>query len=179
MPPKPRKTSKVMLNLQQKLEIIKKLEKGTTVAQICDKYGCKKQTVSDIRKTKEKLRSYATKFSIDSSASKRGKVTARKYMKTGKINLLDEGVMKWYLSQKSVGLNVRGVEIMAAAQQIAEKLNINDFKASSGWLWRFRNRHGLFKLNTVKYYMYKVGLPQPRRKSMGFTRTFSMSGLLP
>ncbi|KAK3866774.1 hypothetical protein Pcinc_027710 [Petrolisthes cinctipes] len=41
---------------------------------------------------------------------------------------------------------VRGVEILTAASKLATHLGIANFKASDGWLWRFRNRHGLFKV---------------------------------
>ena len=70
MPPKVVKHKRVNLNITQKLELIRKLENGKTVAQICDEYGVKKQTVSDIQKVKDKLRNYAANFCVDGSASK-------------------------------------------------------------------------------------------------------------
>jgi hypothetical protein len=41
------------LSVKQKLEFTKKLESGVSVACVCEEYGAKKQTVSDIRKTKD------------------------------------------------------------------------------------------------------------------------------
>ncbi|KAG7172206.1 Tigger transposable element-derived protein 1-like 132, partial [Homarus americanus] len=45
----------VTLSVNQKLELIRKLEAGASVARVCDEFGVKKQTVSDIRKAKDKL----------------------------------------------------------------------------------------------------------------------------
>ena len=48
------------------------------------------------------------------------------------------------MQERSNGVNVRGTEILAAAGKLAAHLGFSDFKGSEGWLWRFRNRHGLF-----------------------------------
>jgi hypothetical protein len=40
------------LSVKQKLELIEKLESGVFVTCVCEEYGVKKQTVSDIRKAK-------------------------------------------------------------------------------------------------------------------------------
>jgi len=40
-------------------------------------------------------------------------------------------------------LTLHGVEIKSAAERLAKDLKIENFSASSGWLWRFRNGHGL------------------------------------
>ena len=71
------------LNVTQKLELIRKLENEKIVAQICDDYGIKKQTVSDIRKVKDKLRNNAANFCVDVLASK-AKDGWWKHLKMGK-----------------------------------------------------------------------------------------------
>jgi hypothetical protein len=40
-------------------------------------------------------------------------------------------------------LTLCGAEIHSAAERLANDLQIENFIASIGWLWRFRNRHGL------------------------------------
>lgn len=142
------KRKRVNLSVAQKLELIKKLESGVSVTRVCDEYGVKKQTVSDIRKSKVKLQEYALKFSIDGSGSKSAGFSARKHMKPAKSQDLDEAVYKWYVQERSVGVKVRAVEIASAATDLAEHLAIPNFKASDGWLWRFRKRHGLTNLKT-------------------------------
>ena len=38
---------------------------------------------------------------------------------------------------------MRGLEIVDAANKLARHVDIESFKASDGWLWCFRNRHGI------------------------------------
>ena len=49
MPKQAEKRKRVNLSVTQKLELIEKIEKGASVAIVCEQYGVKKQTVSDIR----------------------------------------------------------------------------------------------------------------------------------
>ncbi|CAM1298588.1 Uncharacterised protein r2_g825 [Pycnogonum litorale] len=136
------KRKRVNLSIGDKLELIKKLESGVSVARVCEIYGVKKQTVSDIRKAKDTLRKYAVPFNVDSSKDKKGVIHVRRHMKDPQSKELEEAVFKWYVQQRSVKVNVRGVELMTAAQKLAQHIGI-EFKASTGWLWRFRNRHGV------------------------------------
>ena len=50
------------LSLQDKLSIIEKLEKGASVSSICREYEIAKQTVSDIKKSKNDIRNFVLKF---------------------------------------------------------------------------------------------------------------------
>lgn len=56
---------------------------------------------------------------------------------------LDKAVFKWYTQQRAEGVPVRGVDIQEAAHRLARHMNIGEFKCSTGWLWRFRRRHGI------------------------------------
>ncbi|KAG7158270.1 Tigger transposable element-derived protein 7-like 37 [Homarus americanus] len=67
----------VTISVNQKLELIRKLEAGASVARVCDEYGVKKQTVSDIRKAKDKLTAFSLKYNVD-AISKSSSVGARK-----------------------------------------------------------------------------------------------------
>ena len=83
MPKQTEKRKRVNLSVVQKLELIKNIENGASVAGVCEQYGIKKQTVSDIRKSKEKLMKYVASYCVDALSSKSGKVKTRKHMKTG------------------------------------------------------------------------------------------------
>ncbi|KAG7176917.1 Tigger transposable element-derived protein 7-like 5, partial [Homarus americanus] len=122
----------VTLSVDQKLELIRKLVTGASVSRVCDEYGVKKQTVLDIRKTKDKLIAFSLKYNVDTT-SKSSSVDTN----------LEEAVTKWFVQQRSCGNVVRGVEIQAAAAKLASHMGIENFEASDGWLWRFRNRHGM------------------------------------
>ena len=98
MPKQTKKRKRVNLSVVQKLELIKNIENGASVAGVCKQYGVKKQTVSNIR-----LMKYAASYCVDASSSKSGKVKTRKHMKTGKDQALDAAVMKWYVQERSMG----------------------------------------------------------------------------
>ncbi|KAG7172019.1 Tigger transposable element-derived protein 7-like 15, partial [Homarus americanus] len=132
----------VTLSVNQKLELIRKLEAGASVSRVCDEYGVKKQTVSDILKAKDKLIAFPLKYNVDAT-SKSSSVGVRKRMRVAKDTNLEEAVTKWFVQQRSCGNVVRGVEIQAAAAKLASHMGIENFEASDGWLWRFRNRHGM------------------------------------
>ena len=88
------KRKRVNLSVVQKLELIKNIENGASVAGVFEQYGVKKQMASDIRKSKEKLMKYAASYCVDASSSKSGEVKTRKHMKTGKDQALDVAIMK-------------------------------------------------------------------------------------
>ena len=106
------KCKRVNLSVVKKLELIQDIEKEAIVKSVCEKYGVKRQTVSNIRKNKKKLEKFTASYCIDAASSKSGKVGNRKHMKTGKESL-DATVMKWYVQERSNGINVRGTKILA------------------------------------------------------------------
>lgn len=126
----------VSLSVAEKLKVIQKLESGISVANICLEYGIAKQTVSDIKRSKEKLKLFVFKCDAGKSVSSRKRLTKPVHAN------VDEAVHKWYIQQRSSGVAVRGVEIKAAAEKLAKHMNVT-FKASDGWLFRFRHRHGI------------------------------------
>ena len=139
MPPK---RKHVVLTIKQKLEIIDKLEKGQSATSLALEYGCGRQTISDFKNNKQKLRDFAQRHLPSDIRSPCSVVKART-MRTAKHEALDAACFKWYNQQKSCGITVRGVDIKDAAKILARDLGIEDFRASEGWLWRFRRRHAL------------------------------------
>ncbi|XP_063152246.1 zinc finger protein 397-like isoform X2 [Candoia aspera] len=135
------KRKRVNLSVKQKLELIEKLESGSSVARVCEEYGVKKQTVSDIRKAKEKLKKFVLMCDVDST-SNTAEIGARKHMKMSQEASLEEAVLKWYVEQRSGGAKVRRVDLKSAANAIAADMKLS-FKASDGWIWRFYKRHGI------------------------------------
>ncbi|KAK4291507.1 hypothetical protein Pmani_035668 [Petrolisthes manimaculis] len=88
------KRKRVNLSIGDKLELINKLEAGVSVARVCEIYGVKKQTVSDIRKAKDKLKEYAVKFDFDSAKDMKGVIHARSHMRKPQSETLEEAVFK-------------------------------------------------------------------------------------
>ncbi|XP_060846462.1 tigger transposable element-derived protein 7-like [Rhopalosiphum padi] len=136
-PSQGKKRKHMSLSLNDKLCVIEKLVKGASVSSICAQYGIAKQTVSDIRKKKDDIRKFVLKLNVEKESS------VVKRMRLPLDQSLDDAVYKWFCQLRSTGLAVRGVEIQAAADRLAKQLNINNFKASSGWLFRFGRRHNI------------------------------------
>lgn len=131
------KRKRKALSLQDKLSIIEKLEKGASVSSICREYEIAKQTVSDIKKSKNDIRNFVLKFNVEKEKS------AAKRMRLPSMATLDDAVYKWFSQLRSCGMAVRGIEIQAAAERLSKQMGLEQFKASSGWLFRFRRRHNI------------------------------------
>ena len=129
-------SQRVQLTIPQKVVLLNKLEAGASVTSLMNEFGVGRSTVSEIKHAKDKIRKFAAE--IESSSGP----LQRKSMRSSKYRELDEAVYKWYVQQRGINVNVRGVEIMAAAESLAQAMGL-ECKASAGWLWRFRNRHGL------------------------------------
>jgi len=136
-PSQGKKRKHMSLSLNDKLCVIEKLDNGASVSSICARYGIAKQTVLDIRKKKDDIRKFVLKFNVEKETS------VVKRMRLPLDKSLDDAVYKWFCQLRSSGLAVRGVEIQAATDRLAKQLNINNFKASLGWLFRFRRRHNI------------------------------------
>ena len=78
------KRKRAYLDIGEKLELIKKLVLGDSVVRVCDEYGVKKQTVSDIWRSKDELTSYAMKFDLVPSKDIKVADHKRKHMKVPK-----------------------------------------------------------------------------------------------
>ncbi|UYV61236.1 hypothetical protein LAZ67_1003996 [Cordylochernes scorpioides] len=63
---------------------------------------------------------------------------------------VDKAVNIWYESQRLSGVPIRGIELQTAASHFASKLNNPTFKASGGWLSRYRARHNLKNKKVVE-----------------------------
>ena len=140
MAPPPAKRQRKVLSLETKKEILCKCDAGWSNASIQDHYGIAKSTLGDIKRSREKIMAYSVEFSC---ASLTARNKERKVMAKPKSVELDQCVMKWYQQQRGSGVMVRGTEMKMAAERFAAKIGIDGFKASEGWLYRLKLRHGL------------------------------------
>ena len=78
--------------ISAKLKLLKKLESGYSVAEVCEEYGVKKQTMSDIHKAEETLQAFTVKSDADGNKDKKGMLHKRKHMKVCSSKELEEAV---------------------------------------------------------------------------------------
>ena len=145
MEERPAKRKKVVLSIEQKLEIIELLKKGTSYTIILEKYGIGRSTVSDIKKNESKLNEFKKKMT-----DKAVKAVNTKTMKMGSHEKLDVALYIWFRQQRENNIPVSGPFLQEKAKLLFDKLypdSPKPFSASSGFQWRFGKRHGFKHLS--------------------------------
>lgn len=126
------------LNLEEKMKVLSRIEAGRSLKSVMDEFGISKSTFYDIKKNKKLILDFVLKQDMPLVGSeKRKRTTGAKY---GDV---DDAVYMWYQQKRLAGVHVRGVELQATAERFAQCFGRTDFKASTGWLFRFRNRHAI------------------------------------
>ncbi|MBZ3869332.1 Tigger transposable element-derived protein 7 [Sciurus carolinensis] len=120
------------------MKVLSRIEAGRSLKSVMDEFGISKSTFYDIKKNKKLILDFVLKQDMPLvGAEKRKRTTGAKYSD------VDDAVYMWYQQKRSAGVPVRGVELQAAAERFAQCFGRRDFKASTGWLFRFRNRHAI------------------------------------
>lgn len=133
------KRKRVVLSIKDKCDILNKLDQGESMTKLSREYNVGKSTMSDIKKQRASILSFVT--DMDPSGS-----SERKTMKQSENVEVDKAVYRWYCEMKSQGIPVNGPLICEKALYFNKKLNGGpNFKASPGWLMRFKSRHGIQK----------------------------------
>ena len=124
-------------SLEIKLEILKEIENREEYDKIVQKYGLKnKSTISDIVRQKEKLLSLSVNLDKKSLKSvKRNRVS--------NYEDLDKALYLWFEATKRQGASITGHILRAQALNFAQQLNLNNFKASNGFIGGFVKRHNI------------------------------------
>ena len=86
------KRRRVVLTLEQKLAILDRLKKGESQEKLASEYGARRSMISDIKKSEEKLKSYASTMESLSMSLK-----TRKVMHLADDEKLDEAVCLWFV----------------------------------------------------------------------------------
>ncbi|XP_015926252.1 2-(3-amino-3-carboxypropyl)histidine synthase subunit 2 [Parasteatoda tepidariorum] len=132
------KRKRVVLSLQQKIEILNKLDNGGKAKAIAQEYNIGISSLKDIQSKKDSILKYVSSFESE-DAMKR-----RKTMRNSINKELDDKVYEWYIEMQKKGEFVSGRDICQKAFELNSTIyGSPDFKASEGWLKNFRSRHGL------------------------------------
>ena len=128
MPPKERKN----LTLAEKLNVLKDSEHMSQRA-VAAKYAISLGTVNRVRKRKLDLESLADMNC--GSCVKRIRLSSN-------VDI-NEQVWQWFTAARAKHIPVSGPILQEKARNIAKELQQPDFKASNGWLEKFRTRYNI------------------------------------
>ncbi|KAJ3633745.1 hypothetical protein MTP99_010674 [Tenebrio molitor] len=133
------KRKRVVLNFQQKLEILRQLNEGKSGTILAKQYGIGTSTISDIKRNADSILQFVSNLECEKHISE------KKTRKTAQNTDLDSRVYKWYVEEKKKGAVPSDSAVCSKALEVNQQLTngSQNFKASLGWLRHFKNRHGL------------------------------------
>ena len=117
------------IKLIQKCQIIRQIEKGMTNKEASEKFDVPKNTISTWMKNKDKLFE-----GLEQSSSEAKKMRGCDYEQ------VDKAVFKWFSLQRSQNVPIDGPILKEKALQFAKSFNFPTFKASDGWLDKWKKR---------------------------------------
>ncbi|XP_049710212.1 jerky protein homolog [Elephas maximus indicus] len=137
------KRKRVVLTLREKMDICARLEKGENRKALMQEYNVGMSTLYDIKAHKAQLlRFFATS---DSNQA----LEHRRTLHTPKLEHLDRVLYEWFLVKRAEGVPISGPMLIEKAKDFYEQMQLTEpCVFSGGWLWRFKARHGIKKLDT-------------------------------
>jgi len=127
--------------LDEKLRIIQEIENNPsdTRAVVASRLGIPLSTLKTIYGKREEIRQQLTKAGSSGTSTLRNR--------RGKFDDIEKTLFEWFRQQRNAKppIPVSGPILQEKAKEIAEKLNIMDFKASIGWLDKFKRRHDIHR----------------------------------
>lgn len=129
---------KKRLNIQQKIEILTKLDKGTSGSALAKEYGVVESTISYIKSKKSEILSAATNQKENRT---------KKNVREAKFPELEEKLYTWFLDQRARNCPINSLILKAKAKDLFEKVypdrDLDTFRASEGWFHKFKQRVGI------------------------------------
>lgn len=121
------------------MEIIQELKKGATAVALSTQYGVPRTTINDLKKTADDIVMFASQMETFDGGKKK-----RKTMRKATNENLDTALYLWFTQKRAEGIPLSGPIVAEKAIFFNTKMNGDpSFKASSGWLEKFKNRHGI------------------------------------
>ena len=129
-------------SVTEKLDAVSRVKNGESQAKVSRDLGMSDSTLRGWIKEELKLREYV--HNLDESCG-----LSRKRARTAKDVDLDTVLYTWFVQQQQGGVPLSGPIVSAQAEKFDKELNgaTSEFKASSGWLWRFLKRHGIGQIS--------------------------------
>lgn len=120
------------LSINEKFKLIKEVESGTRKKDVAMKFGIPANTVSTILKNKQTIITAIENGAASGTCKRLKKPTYKD---------VDSEVLEWFKSALIQNLPITGKLIKKKAKDISERLEITNFKASTGWLDNWKRRY--------------------------------------
>ena len=119
--------------LEEKYAAIIEVEKGQkTKTEIAKMFNIPKNTLTGWVKKADTIKEGYAKFG-----------PKRRVMRLGQFDDLETALLKWFSAMRDRNIPLSGPLLLQKAKDFAEQLRITTFKQSTGWLDRFKERHGI------------------------------------
>jgi transposase len=96
------------------------------------RFGFSLSTVATVWKKKDKILQAKTEGS-----------SCKKKIKKLKFEDLGQAMLTWFHKDRCNNLPISGPVLKTKAEHLVQQLDIIDFKASEGWLGKFKQRHNI------------------------------------
>ncbi|XP_060845841.1 tigger transposable element-derived protein 3-like [Rhopalosiphum padi] len=125
------------LSLREKVDILdyRKNNGNVGIRALAEKFQVGKTQIADIVSNSEEI----YKAWVENGNEERKLTKLRKC----EGNVIDKELLVWFSKTREKNLPVSGPTIQEKGKQLAEVYGLNDFKASNGWLEKFRKRHNI------------------------------------
>ena len=137
-----KKKARNSLTLQKKCELIELAKRTPQIGSraLAEKFGCGKTQVTTILAKRESL---VEQYESNVSNSC---VLLSKRSRPCEFSEVNEALHKWYSLATARNIYPAGPQLCEKAKQIAEKLSVANFKASNGWLDRWKKRYDIHRM---------------------------------
>nr|XP_006114656.1 jerky protein-like [Pelodiscus sinensis]XP_006114657.1 jerky protein-like [Pelodiscus sinensis]XP_025036178.1 jerky protein-like [Pelodiscus sinensis] len=139
---KGQKRKRVVLTITQKLDLIRRLERGEKRSQLMQEFGVGSSTIYDIKARKADLLKFV------SVAETSQALEQRRTLHKPKLEQLDSMLYEWLTLKRSEGASISGPMLIEKAKDLYQQLAMTEpCVFSDGWLARFKMRHGIRRLD--------------------------------
>lgn len=126
------------LSIDDRVKILERLDKGEKGVLLAQEYKVSTSAIANIKKSKENLLKQRSSLILH-----QGK-TSKKRCTGVENSRLDQMLYEWYFQEKNMGIRVTGPMLRTKALELNKILNGPEtFKASSGFLNKFKERHDI------------------------------------
>ncbi|XP_064090144.1 uncharacterized protein LOC135204082 [Macrobrachium nipponense] len=156
------KRKRTVLSIAEKADLIRRMRNGESQRQLAFEYGIGTSTVSDVKKHEAEILRYV-ETNGDFVAMNRRKLEAG-----AKVDV-EEAVFDWLMKEMRAGRELSPSDVMSKARAEHHRLRGNEeFRASTGWLERFKRRYNIHSFRPGEEDLWKPTLGRSSNSDSAF-----------